>query len=70
LDSTSLARLKLEGKNLESGRSNKRNRTSYSRMHNVSLHRYIGRKEASSSYGSLEGRDPNLYCLTRGDRVG
>ena len=70
LDLRPLTRLKLEGRNPESGRSNKRNRTSYSRIHNVSLHRCIGRKEASSSRSSLEGRYPNLYRPTRGDRVG
>jgi hypothetical protein len=70
LDSTPLARLKLEGKNPESGRSNKRNRTSCSRMHNVSLHRCIGRKEASSSRGGPEGRHPNPCRPIRGDRVG
>jgi hypothetical protein len=70
MDSTPLAGSKLEGKNPKSGRSKKRNRTSCSCMHNVSLHRCIGRREASSSYSSLEGRDPNPYRPTRGDRVG
>jgi hypothetical protein len=69
VDSTPLVRLKLEGKNLKSGRSNKRNRTSCSCMHNVSLHRCIGRREASSSCSSPEGRDLNLYRLIRDDRV-
>jgi hypothetical protein len=70
VDLTPLAGSKLEGKNPKSGRSNKRNRTSYSYMHNVSLHRCIGRREASSSCGSPEGRDPNLCRPIRGDRVG
>jgi hypothetical protein len=70
MDSTSLAGSKLEGKKLKSGRSNKRNRTSYSCIYNVSLYRCIGRREASSSCGSLEGRDPNPYRPTRGDRMG
>jgi hypothetical protein len=70
MDLTPLARSKLDRQDPESGRGNKRNRTSYSYMHNVSLHRCIGRREASSSRCSPEGRDPNLYSLTRGDRLG
>jgi hypothetical protein len=70
VDSTPLTGLKLEGKNPKSGRSKKRNRTSCSCIHNVSLYRCIGRREASSSYSSLEGRDPNPCRPIRGDRVG
>jgi hypothetical protein len=70
MDLTPLARSKLEGKNPKSGRSKKRNRTSCSRMHNVSLHRCIGRREASSSCSSPEGRDLNPCRPTRGDRMG
>jgi hypothetical protein len=70
VDLISLARLKLESKNLKSERSNKRNRTSCSCIYNVSLYRYIGRREASSSYSSLEDRNLILYRLTRDNRIG
>jgi hypothetical protein len=70
MDLTPLARLKLDSLDPESGRGNKRNRTSCSSIHNMSLYRYIGRGEASGSRYSLEGRDLNLYSPVRGDRAG
>jgi hypothetical protein len=70
MDLTTLAGLKLDSLDPESGRGDKRNRTSYSSIHNVSLHRCIGRGEASGSRCSSECRDPNLYSPVRGNRAG